>query len=754
MKAADILRYGETRALPKNSFSSSTGEAPFKTRVTGRGNKVSRKKSFGALSFVIAAIVAFLFLFNPANLALMPAAIMERLVETFDTQYADAVESKFSAIQMALQKGEIPKKVASILKTNNVVAGFFKNGVFTEGNSIDGNESENSDGLVLKMGDKIIKPKDFITEVHDGSGVLYKAVNEATFSRFAYYYDDAAKEVIKKYSSRNNYTSDSDFKEVMNKIMSGDNNITVNGVSVASTENEDGETEYQYTESGGATSAKSGVWDFINSITTKFTGSDKNSATINCASVVNLVDTTLKENWSKKFYLGLLENFSKMMVGEGDESKIVDVMDYLTTKDTNNFTDVTTQKETTITGTPLESPSLYAVLSDKELNPKDKELVKNFDSDRVLKMVESKLGGASGYDSITSNVASLSSNTKGTIGRLNTGSETCDTSIISSVEPILSNSLNYNSFESINGIYAGEFLVEGAANLGAELAKMSGGVSGDEDAVNQYNKLNNKILALDAKVDRMERSPFDITSKNTFLGSILYNLAFVWGGRNSSMLTRGTTFMSVANKSLAAILPTTYADGNTGYLSSFGSCETYGTIGVVGTAQCSESSTFDTSTLNNPQEDPGFISFVEQNTTLDSSGNRVPNKGSALENFIKYTKRTTPLGIIDGGILESLTNKTSSIPLISNVVGLIKNFLGASQDDLSIASGKAFVNSKSNPLWDSVYKYAQRYVSRARAIALLRQAADDENAYMDLPFFEGKDNPVIALFYNNQVAEH
>ena len=75
---------------------------------------------------------------------------------------------------------------------------------------------------------------------------------------------------------------------------------------------------------------------------------------------------------------------------------------------------------------------------------------------------------------------------------------------------------------------------------------------------------------------------------------------------------------------------------------------------------------------------------------------------------------------------------------------MIRNFMGASDNNKRIASGAAYVNSASNPDWQ-VYKYAQRYVSLARATESLRQYADDSTAYNNILFFEGERNPVIAF---------
>ena len=57
-----------------------------------------------------------------------------------------------------------------------------------------------------------------------------------------------------------------------------------------------------------------------------------------------------------------------------------------------------------------------------------------------------------------------------------------------------------------------------------------------------------------------------------------------------------------------------------------------------------------------------------------------------------------------------------------------------------------------NEDWDT-YKYAQRYVSLARATAALKQHSNDSTAYNNITYFEGSRNPVVA-FLDEYYARH
>jgi hypothetical protein len=723
MNAEKVLRENENSALNNNQIISSVMG---KTHVSGKAKNI---KGITAAGFITVMIVVFAFLFSSGNL--IPTAISERLIEETDVQYADAVESKKLVFQQALKNGELPDNTVEILNKYGVEVGYLENGVFKERNKSD---SE----LVLKFNDNFITADNFIESVSNDTK-LYNAFNNATYSRAAYYYDDSAEKVFNKIgTSRNNYTSDSDFDEVMSEKMGSGSNINIG--SVSQEKNNKGET---VTKENGTASSK--LSDFINSVKNSNSSLTVNESTLNTADSLKVADTISKEQRSSLFYTLFMENISKMKAGEGNESKINEEMNFLYEESESEIVDVETGEIIKTTGSALDSPSLYAILSGEKV---DTEKVENYSSDRILKTVENKLG-ESGSSTIKNTVTSTSGKAIGSISKIiNFGIERASDAIIDLVSPTVSSSLVDNSYDTIKGVNAGEFLAEGAVNTGRMLAQASGATAGDTESVTKYAKLNSEIVAMDAKVDRENRSPFDMTSKNTFLGSIIYNFAISNNLKNNSTAVNFSSLINSTGNAISSLMPGAYADEISSYLTSFGDCETYSTISAAGTAHCSEIATFDTSTLNDTFNDPDFVAFVESNTTLNSSGNRSINNASVLAKFILYNnERNTPLGVVDGGILDSLSNNSSSISFISNILELGEKFFGASDNDKKIATGEAFVNSSSNSDWQN-YKYAQRYVSLARATEALRQYSGDSTAYNNITYFEGDTNPVIAFLDN------
>ncbi|MBR0242844.1 hypothetical protein IJQ51_02750 [Candidatus Saccharibacteria bacterium] len=717
MSAEEVLKLNEQSALKGEIISHVVGKSAEK-----RGRKI---KGFSATAFVTAIILVFVVLFSSGNL--IPVAISERLIEETDVQYADAVESKILVFQQALVSGEVPNNTVARLKDNGVLVGRVTEGEFQEGAS--------GTNLALKMGEKIVTAENFAREVN-ADVQLYNAFNNATYSRAAYYYDDAASEVFKKIgTNRNNYTAEDDFIEVVNGLMGEGNDIDVNNVELVEKQNEQGEKYYEYETVGGEAAATTAS-NFVTTVGNKNTASSSNLATLNAADTLNVADTIAKEQKSSLLFVAFMENISKMKAGDGNESKINETMNYLYQETESTVVDVETGEIKTVKGSMMEAPSLYAVLSGEKV---DTQATSNYSSDRVLKTVENQLGATAGDETLLGTVTSVAGKIKGSIGRfLNSGTEGASVATLNTITPTIENSLVKNNFESIGGIAGGEMLVEGAVNVGRALAQASGATAGDSNAIQEYARLNNAVLAMDAAADRLNRSPLDITSKNTFLGAIVYKLAV---GAKATNLTK-----MMANV-VSGIFPAVYAEDETdSYLANFGDCETLGAIGAVGSATCATVATFDTSTLNNTFNDAGFIQFVEANTEL-KDGVRVIKDDSDLADFIKYNdERITPVGVMDGGILSAVQTG-SKISFLDNILSMIKTFLGATEREKQIATGAAFVNSSSNANWD-VYKYAQRYVSLARATEALRKYDGEETAYNNLKYFEGTMSPVVA-FLNN-----
>ena len=767
MSAEEVLRSNESKALSGSQFVSSVAG---KGKGKMKGGK--KAKAIGAGVFIVGMLAIPMFIFGFGNFA--PVALSERLVEETDVQYADGVQSKQLVFQEALKEGKVPENTAARLKENGVIVG----NVDASGNFV-----ESADGKSVKVGDKIVSADNFYAEVNNNV-TLYSAFNNATYDRAAYYYDEYAQDTFNDLGvTRNSYNSDSDFEEVMSNMVGEGSNITINDVGEKSKEkkddkgntvkDKDGKTVYEtyedYLHSTGAES-KDAAGEFVEQVGERSKSSSKDQATIDAASSLETADTISRQQRSSKFYIGIMENISKMKAGEGSETKLNEAMNYLYRDEESEVVDTTTGEVIPVKGSAMESPSLFAVLSGENINADD---IKNYNTERVTNTIQNQLQGDYNIDqSYTGTVTSSStSSLDASIGRYVANNTAADTEALGKVTPIIDSSLVNNSFDTIKGVAAGELLVEGAVNTSAALALASGATVGNNDAVNKYAKLTNTVLAMDAEADRLNRSPLDITSKNTFLGALVRKFA-VETIRSGSFLNQVASFAKVTANAATSLISAVRADEeNTSYMKPYSGCERFNNIGAVATIGCSRNETFDTSTLkSNIFDDAGYQAFLSKN--IDENNKVVED--SVLAKFILYNnKRQTPVGVTDGGILDTLENKNTGdgsgkIPYIrtftEKIFAWMKSLFGLDkpkEENVNIASGQAFVNDPANnPYWNGKegdgsdsYKYAQRYISLARAKSSLRQYDGGENAYVDIPGLGGKEDPVMAFIKEHKESQ-
>jgi len=553
----------------------------------------------------------------------------------------------------------------------------------------------------------------------------------------------------------------------------------------------------------------------------------------NTTDSLKAADTLSTKQKSMRLYSGFMEAISRTKAGYGSYnsetdkimaafstfgattggSHVNDVMNAMFEVRNSIVVDVTTGEEKLLTGSMVEAPSVYAILTGEKVDLKE---VADFSSDRILKTVqnnspeyavddETMLRTATNKKNANESTIGRYTPTPGTTRKKDNGEEvpaefrdyTPDGSKIVEVQGsnynhgnysdediglikrTVQNSL-YNTFSETNGIYAGQVLADGALNLGAEFSKASGGAPGDGEAVLSYLKLTSDVLAMDAEVDRMNRSPLDITSKNTFLGSLVYKFA-VSSLRSGSFLNKIASFSRITNKAVASILPAAFAEEESdSYLSTFGDCDTLGSIGAVGSPTCTMIATFDVTTYTVPREvastepyvtDIGkndlsiyesseFQAFIEDNVTCDVNNKNceINDKEQCKKIFgecnddkvilAKYVtfneNRNTPVGLTDASLVENkkqwesmnqgwLKRVWASVTSLFGLIGDIDD--GDVPDE---ATGKEFVYKASNGvasagdednMWNK-YKYAQRYISLARAAEAMRQYDGDETAYV------------------------
>ncbi len=311
----------------------------------------------------------------------------------------------------------------------------------------------------------------------------------------------------------------------------------------------------------------------------------------------------------------------------------------------------------------------------------------------------------------------------------------------------------------------GNALVSGAGKYLGGNGTSGGQSPGSREKVLGYLRERDTVIAEEAEYQRTVRSPFDLTSKYTFLGSLYYSLIpFAYSG--NGFMKSLTASSSIVKSSLVALSPTASAIGEEEMNLSSGDCGVLGMAHAAGDAFCNPYIITDTSTMAyspiavyNLVHDMRSDDVIAANSSyrgissanFNSDGSIV--EGSSLHRYIVYCgERTSQYGIKDASIYESIMGKNS---LVTNVAGAIP-ILG---DVIDIGSGvKEEVNaqwingsacvatgdSEENDKWESEYKYYQRYAENMRLVENMNPGYKSEiTALLEKHYTE---NPIDQSF--------
>lgn len=472
---------------------------------------------------------------------------------------------------------------------------------------------------------------------------------------------------------------------------------------------------------------------------------------------------------SINYFMGLAENPSKMKMGYGSESGINSMLNFLTTDakeveydDYNKVSfsgDILTADDNSgissevgtskISGAPIEANGMQKIMTEMSV---DTNMANNFSLERTINV----LGGAATTTAAAFHTCAVAQTgaavvsiavSIGTLGLSTLASYAMSAVIgigvnvvmgaaLSFLVPAVAKALFTNIFEDATGIPAGELLARGAFAANTRIGRTgSAQTPSSEEAIIAYNKLNNEVIAMDAEVDRYNRSPFDITSKNTFLGSIAYKFGTtsstkLTGKIKNLMRTTSSSISSITNKAMAA-------SEKKSYITTFGNCPLLKSLGVEGDMYCNPITTTDTTTLDIAPNDTTYVNVItKQLEDCDDEGNCKIKKDGNLAKFIKYCDdRDSPYGAVDAGILRELAKGGTISTILGSlpIIGDLIDIFDAAQDEANMAwaNGQNCVNSSANPKWDSEFKYYQRYVQ-------------DQRILEQLGAYEGSTSPVVS----------
>jgi len=270
-----------------------------------------------------------------------------------------------------------------------------------------------------------------------------------------------------------------------------------------------------------------------------------------------------------------------------------------------------------------------------------------------------------------------------------------------------------------------------------------------------------EYLANLAEFERATMSPFDVSSENTFLGSLLYKtMPF---HISSSPFGIMPNLLKTVGSSFSALLPSAFAQTETS-LAGIGECEILDAVGAIGDKFCEPIYEQDFSTIDIDPSDifelvatgtDGRPNFEKDgdNYIVEASGNPKVSVNSELMKYIaNCTIRDSQPGIADGGVAAVAdwfdkiasdetgegrldqnikTGINTVIDVGNGIAGIVGGPVGGAigmvidvgrlisntaNEGIKIAnagyvSAEYCVASSSNPKWNEKFKYYAQYLN-------------------------------------------
>lgn len=264
--------------------------------------------------------------------------------------------------------------------------------------------------------------------------------------------------------------------------------------------------------------------------------------------------------------------------------------------------------------------------------------------------------------------------------------------------------MNFDVILDMGSKLMGEYSTGGMKRMLAAAAQSTGSAMGTSQKVSEFNEYKNTVIADRAKYDKDNLSPFDITSQNTFLGSLMHSMAkfsVLTSSANTPLVRSISSVGSLLGSSVASMMPQAMAVEYNNVADAPGDCWLVNSIEAVGDANlCYEYTLSDTDTFDITYEEAkeylcnsGSDGHDESLENCESGTPKIKSD-SAVAKYVEYwTLRDTHPGLADSSITAdshkaSTGNGTvdgiiSSVPVIGSIVDFANaSFEGDAQDEI------------------------------------------------------------------------
>ena len=299
--------------------------------------------------------------------------------------------------------------------------------------------------------------------------------------------------------------------------------------------------------------------------------------------------------------------------------------------------------------------------------------------------------------------------------------------------------LNIDEVTELLTPLGGDLATLGGTKMLSSMGQSVGHSTATVDAVQKFASYSNNVIALRAKYDRDNLSPFDTSSPNTFLGSILNSLTkfSVLNMSNESPLIKTMSSMSsVVSGSIASILPQASASDYYDYATTPGDCPIANSIGAAANANnCYPYYVSDVDSFSISYEDAERDLCAERqlancenalvnNTTSDEKATgKTAIKGAPedkIKEFVVYaTQRDVHPGLADSSAAshfmesgnEDIDSAVGGIPIIGSIIGAVNATVDSTNQGRIYGSDYVIGGENwENPENKKLYNNAEAYI--------------------------------------------
>ncbi|MBR3257229.1 hypothetical protein IKG02_03005 [Candidatus Saccharibacteria bacterium] len=254
-------------------------------------------------------------------------------------------------------------------------------------------------------------------------------------------------------------------------------------------------------------------------------------------------------------------------------------------------------------------------------------------------------------------------------------------------------------------------LSSGSSGIMGGNSQTGGALPASKEALKAFYREKNAVLAREAESERRTKSPLDVSSKNTFLGSLTYSLIPL--ATNSSISGVIKSFSNIFSGSINSVLPSASAIAETNMINSVGNCPILESVGIVGDANCNPYFVADTSTINISYEEnlQKAMSFDANNFSKnETTGELVINPSSNLgKKTMVCDQRVAEFGFPDAQAANILVSNPSTLVANLPLVGDFAQIISASGEakNMPWISGEACTLSEENPYLEEIKTYSR-----------------------------------------------